>query len=110
MVVNDSNKQRAVDAGILPVLVNMLNSNDVKEHFNAANTLFTLSFDTNVKDAILKEPGCMEALRKATISEDKGVAKQASGAIWKITGLADKFRIKSKKILNDDRFSISPYF
>ena len=61
MAVTDDNKVKIVEAGALPHYVKLL-SGDREEELRreAANGLWMMAF--KCKDAILKEPGCLEGL------------------------------------------------
>ena len=73
-----------MDADALPLLVEMLGAKSEEKQYTAARLLWTLSFDEDVKQRIIAEPGCVDALNELTASQNSGVKKQASGTLWKI--------------------------
>lgn len=61
LAANDSNKQRIVDTGFLPLYVQMLQPDfRIAEQTAAAQGLWTLAF--KCPDVITKEPGCVDGI------------------------------------------------
>ena len=73
-----------VDEGALPLFVQMLQRKKAEEHAASAQCLWTLSFDKDVRQKILDEPGCVDTLETLVESEDKAVRLAAKGALWKL--------------------------
>ena len=69
---------------MLPLLVEMMQYKDEEEQLVAAKTVWTLSFDPTVKQRLVEDEGCLQALETLAISENRGVKKMAQGALWKI--------------------------
>ena len=64
----------------------MMDYTDEEEQLVAARTIWNLSFDKDVKQKIVEEPGCLVALEKLKVSSNTNVKKMASGALWSIRG------------------------
>ena len=60
MAIEDENKVRIVQAGILPLLVKMLSSEDVTVLTEATRALWSLAF--KCQDSINEEPRCREGI------------------------------------------------
>ena len=73
-----------MEAGALEHLVVMLQAKDDKKQFAAARLLWTLSFDAQVKQQIIDQPDCVDALTTCSQSDNSGVKKQANGVLWKL--------------------------
>ena len=69
----------------------------------AARTIWNLSFDADVKQKIIEEPGCVSAIEKLANSKNQGVKKMAKGAMWKIKGETHKREVAfaGKQGVND---------
>ncbi|XP_070554351.1 uncharacterized protein [Ptychodera flava] len=65
LAVNDANKVKFVEQGVLPHLVKLLKPDCIiKEQRLAATALWTLAFHDDNKNKIKNEEGCVEALEK----------------------------------------------
>ena len=62
----------------------MLGGPNQEEHASAAQCLWTLCFDSEVRDLILKEPASIERLEQCAASEDSATRVAARGALWKL--------------------------
>lgn len=61
LAVTDENKQKIVDAGVLPLYVMLLSpERDQAEQQAAAHGLWTLAFSPECKKSIVEEPGCIQ--------------------------------------------------
>lgn len=87
LAVIDSNKLKIVEGGILPLLIRMLQYDDVREQSSAARILWTLLFDETVREKFVKdEQELATLLENLKDSKDKSVSSNARGALWFITG------------------------
>ncbi|XP_077984869.1 uncharacterized protein LOC144439456 [Glandiceps talaboti] len=85
LAVNDSNKVRFVDQGVLPHLVKLLQPNcTIKEQRLAATLLWTLAFYEDNKNKIRNEKRCIEGLERLQRSPDAGLSAACSGALWEL--------------------------
>lgn len=76
-----------VEGGILPLLIRMLQYDDVREQSSAARILWTLLFDETVREKFVKdEQELATLLENLKDSKDKSVSSNARGALWFITG------------------------
>lgn len=62
----------------------MLQTSDDEEQLAAGKALWTLAFDDGVKQKIIEQPGCLEALEALTTSEKGTVRQTVKGALWVI--------------------------
>ena len=78
-----------VDAGALPIFLDMLKGDHVEEQAITARALWTLSFDKDVCQQIIEFPEMMERLEALRSSGDKEVAKNVNGALFVLKGEND---------------------
>ena len=78
-----------VDAGALPIFLDMLKGDHVEEQAITARALWTLSFDKDVCQQIIEFPEMMERLETLRSSGDKEVAKNVNGALFVLKGEND---------------------
>ncbi|XP_070554353.1 uncharacterized protein [Ptychodera flava] len=91
LAVNDQNKVKLVNAGVLKPLVKMLQDEcTVKENLLAATAVWTLAFHKENKNNIQNEDGCVEALEKLQKSPDHGLRKACDGALWELKANKEK--------------------
>ncbi|XP_064615557.1 uncharacterized protein LOC135479595 [Liolophura sinensis] len=84
LAVNDSNKARIVDSGILPLYVSLLQPDCTdSEQLLAAKGLWLISFCKSRKDECLKS-GCVEALSRLEKGDNEALCHAARGALWEI--------------------------
>ncbi|XP_033727094.1 uncharacterized protein LOC117316559 [Pecten maximus] len=81
---NDANKRALVEQGVLPPLVKLAESEDVKEQREAVGAMWTLSFDKeNQKDMVQDdEYKPVDTFIRLQHSPDKEVRKICNGALW----------------------------
>nr|XP_022304912.1 uncharacterized protein LOC111111976 isoform X2 [Crassostrea virginica] len=89
LAVNDKNKKKIVDAGALPIFLDMLKGDHVEEQAITARALWTLSFDKDVCQQIIEFPEMMERLEALRSSGDKEVTKNVNGALFVLKGEND---------------------
>ncbi|XP_077984641.1 uncharacterized protein LOC144439241 [Glandiceps talaboti] len=101
LAVNDSNKVKFVELGVLPHLVKLLQPNcTLEEQRLAATTLWTLAFHKDNKNKILNEEGCYKALETLHGSSDPGLSKACDGALWELKGQLEGEKERSPKSLS----------
>ncbi|XP_006816972.2 uncharacterized protein LOC100367365 [Saccoglossus kowalevskii] len=85
LAVNDSNKMKLVEQGILPPLYKLLQSDCTHDEQRlAACALWTLAFKKENVDKIRKYPGVVDALSKLQKSAHRGVREACDGALWEL--------------------------
>eukprot|EP00057_Strongylocentrotus_purpuratus_P012735 XP_011667209.1 PREDICTED: uncharacterized protein LOC105439671 [Strongylocentrotus purpuratus] len=83
VAANDHNKDKFIEAGVLPHLVYMIHEKNSKEERNTAlNALWVLSFTAHNKDAIFNEKGCIDNVRACIGVDDYTRACQA--ILWNL--------------------------
>ena len=101
-----------VDAGALPIFLDMLKGDHVEEQAITARALWTLSFDKDVCQQIIEFPEMMERLETLRSSVDKEVAKNVNGALFVLKGENDvskrKFYSSYGRGCVKSQFSLSP--
>ncbi|XP_077984364.1 uncharacterized protein LOC144438999 [Glandiceps talaboti] len=98
LAVNDANKVKFVELGVLPALVKLLQADcSLEEQRLAATALWTLAFHKDNKETIRNEAGCLQALGKLQKSSDKTLRKACNGALWELRG-AENDELKSHQI------------
>ncbi|XP_041472786.1 uncharacterized protein LOC121422047 isoform X2 [Lytechinus variegatus] len=64
VAANDSNKDKFIEAGVLPHLVALMDEKNSREERNTAlNAVWVLSFSSKNKDAILNEERCIDNIK-----------------------------------------------
>ncbi|XP_062585822.1 uncharacterized protein LOC134247482, partial [Saccostrea cucullata] len=89
LAVNDKNKKKIIEAGALPVFLEMLKGEHTEEQAITARAIWNLSFDKEVCQQIVEYPEMIERLESLTNSQDKIVAKNVSGALFVLKGEND---------------------
>ncbi|XP_077993817.1 uncharacterized protein LOC144447616 [Glandiceps talaboti] len=83
---HDKNKKIIVEAGALPLLVQLMKEGDEKEIFCAARAVWTLGFDDDNKGKIKQEPGAVERLAQLQSHDSQRIQQAVNGALWVIQG------------------------
>ncbi|XP_070537112.1 uncharacterized protein [Ptychodera flava] len=81
---HDKNKKIIVDAGALPLLVQLMNEGDEKEIYCATEAVWTLAFNDENKEKITNEPNAIETLEKLRSHDNQQIQQAAHGALWVI--------------------------
>ncbi|XP_048750552.1 uncharacterized protein LOC125662391 isoform X2 [Ostrea edulis] len=89
LAVNDKNKKKIIDAGALPVLLQMLKGEHSEEQAITSRAIWTLSFDKEVCQQIVEFPEMLERLESLKSSQDKEVLKNVNGALFVLKGEND---------------------
>ncbi|XP_030845200.1 uncharacterized protein LOC764345 isoform X2 [Strongylocentrotus purpuratus] len=83
VAANDHNKDKFIEAGVLPHLVTMMDETNSKEERNSAlNALWVLSFTANNKDVILNEKGCIDNVRACIGVDD--YTRTCQAILWNL--------------------------
>jgi hypothetical protein len=88
-----------IDAGALPVLLQMLKGEHSEEQAITATAIWTLSFDKEVLQQIVEFPEMLESLEKLKSSQDKEVSKNVNGALFVLKGENDVSKRKYKSFV-----------
>ncbi|GFR88272.1 hypothetical protein ElyMa_002513400 [Elysia marginata] len=97
LAVNDSNKAKILEEGVLVDLTAMLRHNDPKEQATAAECIWTLAFDKNVRQAILEFPDLVPALEDlakstaTTTTSSSSSSKLVQAAQAAVTEIAELY-------------------
>ena len=87
LAINDTNKNRLGQNGVIPVLISVIKtSNEDEEKASATRALWMLAFDDNNKEKVRQEEGAMGILHQLQQSKNPEVQKAAAGALWEIEG------------------------
>ena len=103
----DANKTRLYQAGALPMLVRCLNERQHqwdKAVFWSAGALWNLAFDEEIREAIKKEPGALDALEEARRLGSENTKMKARGALWMIE---DKTEETERVLSEEDMAKLS---
>ncbi|KAI8503143.1 hypothetical protein Bbelb_189640 [Branchiostoma belcheri] len=84
LAVNEKNKKKIVEKEALPLLVKVLETGNELEKTEAANTVWTLAFDDDVREKIMAEPELVPSLEKLETSTNESLKSAALGALWVI--------------------------
>ncbi|KAJ8311371.1 hypothetical protein KUTeg_010726 [Tegillarca granosa] len=85
-----------IDAGALPVFLNMLKSDNEEDQAMTARAIWTLAFDKDVLQSITQYEEMMPTLEKLKDSPNKDVQKNVSGALFVLKGENDVSNRKYK--------------
>ncbi|GFN81245.1 hypothetical protein PoB_000775100 [Plakobranchus ocellatus] len=80
LAVNDSNKRKILEEGVLDDLRAILRHTDPKEQASAAECIWTLAFDKSVRQAIIEFPDLVPALEELAKSTSSASSPQTSTA------------------------------
>ncbi|XP_077985115.1 uncharacterized protein LOC144439756 [Glandiceps talaboti] len=97
---HDKNKKIIVEAGALPLLVQLMKEGDEKEIFCATRAVWTLGFDDDNKGKIKQEPGAVERLEQLKSHDSQRIQQAANGALWVIQG-DQRFHEKKEHSFSD---------
>lgn len=78
-----------IDAGALPVFLNMLKSENEEDQAMTARAIWTLAFDKDVLQSITQYEEMMPTLEKLKDSPNKDVQKNVNGALFVLKGEND---------------------
>eukprot|EP00057_Strongylocentrotus_purpuratus_P015122 XP_011669596.1 PREDICTED: uncharacterized protein LOC105440774 [Strongylocentrotus purpuratus] len=85
LAVHDGNKYKILEGGGLPLLVEMLKSENTHAQEAAANTIKALAFSAVLRRKLQEEGDCVRVLESLGQSTDSRVSDAAKGALWVIT-------------------------
>ncbi|CAK8677980.1 unnamed protein product [Clavelina lepadiformis] len=110
LAANDNNKKQIVEAGVLPLLVSMLNEKcRAEEHNVATHCIWTLSFHPSNRENIREEPGLLEAVHRILQNKDSepGTKCSCDGIVFLIEGVEPKLRDAEVEQKHDMHIMIS---
>ncbi|XP_078577148.1 uncharacterized protein LOC144862496 [Branchiostoma floridae x Branchiostoma japonicum] len=84
LAVSENNKKKIVDKGALPLLVKVFETGSDLQKVEAANTVWTLAFDDDVREKIKAEPELVPSLERLETSTNESLKSAALGALWVI--------------------------
>ncbi|KAK3083289.1 hypothetical protein FSP39_018644 [Pinctada imbricata] len=91
---NDSNKRALVTNGSLPLLVELIGSQDLEEKREAFGALWTLSFDEDNQDTMISgTDGVIEVFLSHRFSTESKIKKSCNGALW---NMREKLKLSEK--------------
>nr|XP_054752090.1 uncharacterized protein LOC129257722 [Lytechinus pictus] len=96
LAAHDNNKKKIVEAGGLPLIINMLHEKTTVAQEAAVNALWSLAFCDDVSEKLRTNTDCMEILQELSVSSSPEVSKAAHGALWVINKEGEKTDLEKK--------------